>query len=454
LNTHGSLANYLAFLIVEFGLGPHDVVLQLVSPSFDPVIREVMGPLSAGASLLLTGTAGVPEPALALRLLAGRRVSCLLAVVPTYLRALLESAAGGVYLPALRLLLTTGEPLRPADVREAQRRLGAQVEVVNQYGPAECTQTTSFYRAGLANSGGSVPIGGPIRNAYWRLLDERLWPVPAGETGELFIGGAGVSRGYAGRPDWTAERFVPDPYSAIAGARLYRTGDLARARAGGNLEFVGRVDLQIKLRGNRVEPAEIEARLTAHPAVQSAAVVLRADARGEARLAAYWVSRPGAAVGRGDLRSWLAYSLPDYMLPSTYIQVRALPLTASGKVDRLALPAPNGARPLDPASYVAPLTPVEACLAEIWSDVLRLDQVGIYDSFFELGGHSLHAMQVVARINQTWAVDLSVRVLFDAPVIAALAVAVTQQLAGRVPEAELTRLLVELRVATRGRRTP
>ncbi|HEX5871016.1 MAG TPA: condensation domain-containing protein, partial [Longimicrobium sp.] len=285
--------------------------------------------------------------------------------------------------------------------------------LVNMYGPTETTVWSATHPA--TESDGTVPIGRPIANTRVYVLDAAFRPQPVGVSGELFIAGAGVTRGYHNRPGLTADRFVPEPWGGDAGARMYRTGDRARWRADGTLEFLGRADFQVKIRGFRIEPGEIESALLAHEGVRECAVIARADGAGETRLVAY-------AAGDADadaLRAHLRHTLPEHMVPGAFVRLDALPLTPSGKLDRAALPAPDLAAPEE--RYEAPRTPTEEVLARIWADVLHLERVGIRDNFFELGGHSLLATRVVVHIGAAFGVELPVRAFFAAPTVAGLA---------------------------------
>ncbi|HEX6040944.1 phosphopantetheine-binding protein, partial [Longimicrobium sp.] len=250
-------------------------------------------------------------------------------------------------------------------------------------------------------------------------------PVPAGVPGELLLGGAGVARGYLGRPGLTAERFVPDPFADAPGARLYRTGDRARWRGDGALEFLGRADTQVKVHGYRIEPGEVEAALLRDPRVREAVVVARERVPGDTRLVAYVVPRGDGALSPAGARAGLRERIPDYMVPAAFVLVDALPLTPNGKVDRRALPAPAWE---DAAAHVAPRTAVEEMVAGIWADVLRRDRVGVLDDFFALGGHSLLATQVLSRLREALGVEVPLRVLFEAPTVEALARAAEDQL--------------------------
>jgi acyl carrier protein len=271
------------------------------------------------------------------------------------------------------------------------------------------------------------------------VLDARLAPVPVGVAGELCIGGVGLARGYLGRPGLTAERFVPNPFAATPGERLYRTGDLARYLPDGNLEFLGRIDHQVKVRGYRIELGEIEATLTAHPAVREAVVVAREEGAGEKRLVAYVVGEASGA----ELRAFVRSKLPEYMVPSAFVALAALPLTANGKIDRRALPAPEG-RPEQERAYVAPRTPVEEVLAGIWAEVLRLDRVGVQDNFFDLGGHSLLATQVVSRLREAFSVELPLRALFETPTIMDLAEAIIESEAQPGQTSATAQMIIEI----------
>ncbi|MGH9894395.1 MAG: AMP-binding enzyme, partial [bacterium] len=273
----------------------------------------------------------------------------------------------------------------------------------------------------------SIPLGRPIANTEVFVLDPHLQPVPIGVPGELYVGGDGLARGYHKRPELTAERFIPHPFRGDPGARLYRTGDLVRYLADGNLEFLGRIDQQVKLRGFRIEPGEIEAALTRHPAVREAVVVMEEETSGDKRLVAYFVPRQESGPSISELRSILRAELPEYMVPAAIVPLGALPLMPSGKLDRKALPSPERVRPELENGFVAPRSPVEARLAEIWTSLLGIEPVGVYDDFFALGGHSLLATQVMSRLRTTFRLDLPLLTIFEAPTIAGLALALTQR---------------------------
>ncbi len=331
-------------------------------------------------------------------------------------------------LVGVRHLLTGGEMIAPRWM-DAFRRAVPSCRVSAVYGPTEATTFSSHCPIERDQAPtGSVPIGRPIAHAQLYCLDEALQPAPVGAPGELFIGGAGVSRGYWRRPRLTAERFIPDPFGAEPGARLYRTGDRVRWRSDGNLDFLARLDHQVKVRGFRVELEEVEGALAQHDAVREVAVIAREDRPGEKRLLAYFVSDQ-PAVGTTELRAFLRRKLPEYMVPAAFVKLSSMPLTLNGKVDRNALPALDGSRPALAAAYAAPRSSAEKTLAEIWSELLGVEQVGIHDNFFELGGDSILSIQVIARARQR-GLAVSPKQLFEHQTIAELAAA-----AGEAPAA-------------------
>ncbi|MEV6869039.1 condensation domain-containing protein, partial [Streptosporangium subroseum] len=319
----------------------------------------------------------------------------------------------------LRHLLFGGEAVDPLSVRRVME-LGRPERLLHVYGP---TETTTFATWQLVErvENGSVPIGGPLANMRALVLDRFLRPVPVGVAGELFLGGTGVARGYTGRPELTAERFVADPFAGD-GSRLYRSGDRVRWLPGGKIEFLGRADEQVKVRGFRIEPGEIEAALLAHPGVSAAVAVVREDG-GDRRLVGYVVPADLAegAPSTGELRTFLRTTLPDYLVPSAFVELASLPLNANGKIDHAVLPAPDGSRPELGEQFVAPRSATEEVLAGVWAEVLGLERVGVTDSFFDLGGHSLIATQVTSRVRVAFGVELALATLFDHPTVAGLA---------------------------------
>ncbi|HEX6041750.1 condensation domain-containing protein, partial [Longimicrobium sp.] len=315
-------------------------------------------------------------------------------------------------LPALRTLVTAGEVC----TAELMRRWAPGRTFLNGYGATETSMRTTS--TPYADTTRDPPIGHPVPNTQLYVLDAVLEPAPLGVAGEIYIGGAGVGRGYLGRPALTAERFLPDPHRGVPGARLYRTGDQGRRRADGEVDFLGRVDFQVKVRGFRVEPGEIEAALRAHPAVAETVVLLREDVPGDPRLAAYVVPAPGQDPAPAALRAHLRDLLPEYMVPAAFVLLASLPLNRNGKADRRALPAPDA-----PAgqAYVAPRGAAEEILCGIWAQVLGVERVGVHDGFFDLGGHSLLATRVVSRARAALGVEVPLRALFEAPTVAGLA---------------------------------
>jgi aryl carrier-like protein len=292
------------------------------------------------------------------------------------------------------------------------------LQIVNGYGPAETTVFSTTYPE-IKNRSRNTPIGRPLANTRIYILDSHGDPVPVGVTGELYIGGAGVARGYLNRPELTAARFLKDPFTDDPQGRMYRTGDLGRWLADGNIEFLGRNDFQVKIRGFRIELGEIEARLREHEGVQEAVVLAREDTPGDKRLVAYYTASEQNSVGAEALRTHLAAKLPEYMVPAAYVRLESLPLTANGKLDRKALPPPEGDAYVV-RQYEAPQGPVEELLAGIWAEVLKLERVGRHDNFFELGGHSLMAVTLVERLARA-GLKADVRALFAAPTLAELA---------------------------------
>ncbi|RKI08338.1 amino acid adenylation domain-containing protein, partial [Corallococcus praedator] len=386
--------------------------LAVTSISFDISVLELLWTWTRGFQVVLAPV-GLEPVALAQTL--ERHAATHLQCTPSYARALVEEPRALEALGGLGQMLVGGEALPGA----LAARLRARVPVLlNMYGPTETTVWSSTHRVEAERSG-TVSLGRPLANTGLHLLDAHLRPVPMGVPGELFIGGDGVVRGYLGRPDLTAERFVPDAFGGTPGARLYRTGDRARWRTDGTLEFLGRVDHQVKVRGFRIEPGEVESVLGQHAGVAASVVVAREDVPGDARLVAYVVAKPGQTLGESALREHARRLLPESMVPSSVMVLDALPLTPNGKVDRAALPVPEA--PRAEHGFVAPGTPTEVLLAGLWSQLLRVESVGLRDDFFALGGHSLLATRLSSSVRAAFQVELPVRELFDASTLGALA---------------------------------
>nr|QEO74169.1 condensation domain-containing protein [uncultured bacterium] len=424
--SHGSLAGHCLTVADHYALTSADRMLVFTSFSFDASLEHTLTPLTTGASVVLRD-AGVWDPdTLADKVsLFGITVLDLptaywhqVAARPEVVERLCASS--------VRIAAAGGEAMAASRARQWMEGSNGRLPLLNTYGPTETTITSTSYEVTETGrlTSGTVPIGRPLGNTSVYVLDAYGNPVPTGVPGELYIGGAGVARGYVNRPGPTAERFVPDPFSGVPGARLYRTGDRARYLHDGNVEFLGRVDHQVKIRGFRIEPGEIEACLVAHEAVRDAVVVARADGGHDKRLVAYFTAVDSSnPPGPPELRAHVSRSLPEYMVPAAFVSLDELPLTPNGKVDRAALPAPDGRPELD-AAYAPPRTPAEEILAEIWCEVLAVDRAGIHDDFFELGGHSLVATQVVSRVRAAFGVELPLRALFESPTVAQLAVLV------------------------------
>jgi amino acid adenylation domain-containing protein len=439
---HRSLTNHVHWFVRHFALGPRDRSLVWFSPGFDAFGIQLFPVLAAGGAVVVAPESAGADAEALLSLCTGHGVT-MVALVPTMLRLLTDSVA----LPsctAMRHVICGGEQLPGELARAFTRRL--PVPLHNVYGPTETTIHVSDHPYLPADHDDPVPIGRPHANARLYVLDDTGEPAPVGVTGHLHIGGIPVGRGYPGRPALTADRFVPDPFGP-PGSRLYRTGDLARWTADGSLVFAGRLDAQIKLRGRRIEPAEVEAVLREQPGVLDAAVLLRVDGFGDPRLVAYVRTAGAAAAGHrpdgGTLRAALRRFLPDYMVPAAIVAVEDFPLTPNGKLDAAALPAPPGA-PGRERPYVAPRTASEDLVATVWAEVLEAGRIGAEDDFFDLGGHSLLAARIAVRLSDVVGVEVPIHLFFSHQSVAAFAEAVEALLAAdieRLSEDEAERML-------------
>ncbi|WP_081011898.1 non-ribosomal peptide synthetase [Burkholderia multivorans] len=412
--SHRGVANRLDWMRNAYRLNASDRFLQKTPYSFDVSVWELFLPLRCGATLVMAEPEAHKDPERLGELIDAHGIT-VVHFVPSMLSAFVRHASRGS-LRSVKHLFCSGEALPLALLAETQRMCDARIH--NLYGPTEVSIDVTAWSAPEGGLDGltSVPIGKPIWNTRTYILDEALNAVPVGVPGELYLGGVGVGRGYVNRPDLTAERFMPDPYAAEEGARMYRTGDLARYTREGEIEYLGRTDHQVKIRGFRIELGEIEAALGACPEISDCVVTDREDIPGDRRLIAYFVVRDGQAVpAPASLRATLLAVLPDHMIPAHFVLLERLPLTANGKLDRKALPAPDVGR--GEAEYLAPRTPLEARLAQIWGELLGVDTVGVRDSFFELGGHSLLATQAISRVRAGLDVDLPVRALFECPTV-------------------------------------
>ena len=420
---HRALLNHMHWMQQEFKYSSKDRILQRTPMSFDASVWELFAPLLCGGRLVMPRSEVHANVESLAAILKKERVT-VVQMVPMLLAALVE--AGGIAeAEEVRLVCCGGELLKAELVERGLEQ--KHVEIANLYGPTEATIDAAYWRGMKAPSGAGVPIGRPVLNTRLYVLDRQGEMVPVGVAGEIYIGGAGVARGYLKRAELTAERFVPDPYAEKKGARMYRTGDLGRWLEDGNVEFMGRNDDQVKVRGYRIELGEIEARLAEHEQVREAVVVARENGNGEKRLVAYVVVESELDAGglAGRLRTYLASRLPEYMVPAAYVRMEEMPLTANGKLNRKALPAPAGNAYVH-RGYEQAQGEIETNLAAIWAEVLKLERVGRHDNFFELGGHSLLAITLIERMRRK-GLHADVRAVFAAPTLAELAASVSSE---------------------------
>jgi amino acid adenylation domain-containing protein len=422
MNTHQGIGNRLQWMQATYHLPADARVVQKTPFSFDVSVWEFFWPLLTGASMVLARPGGHQDNAYLVELLAQQQVTTV-HFVPSQLQVVLEH--GLVSCQSLQRVICSGEEL-PATL-QVHFFARMEAELHNLYGPTEAAVDVTAWACHREDPHSRVSIGRPMANTTILLLDRFGHLVPVGVPGELYIGGCQLARGYLGRPDLTAEKFQPHPFSLDPGARLYRTGDRTRYREDGTIEFLGRLDQQVKLRGYRIELGEIEAMLSQHPAVQEAVVLCREDTPGEKQLVAY-VTTDGVPLDVPALRAALQGHLPGYMVPSAFVVLDILPLTPNGKINRKALPAPEEVDRITGMSYVAPRTPLEELVAAVWQEVLKVERIGIHDNFFELGGHSLLATRVIARLRNVLNLNIPLRSLFDYPVIVELAMEIDAQL--------------------------
>jgi amino acid adenylation domain-containing protein len=428
---HKGMLNHLYAKLADLNLAAADVVAQTASQSFDISVWQFLAVLLVGGRIHIFRDEVAHDPVGLLEQVESEGIS-IVEVVPSLMHAMLDQmGAAEPFHPRpsrLRWLLATGEALPP----ELCRRWFAHypgIPLLNAYGPTECSDDVThypIYEAPPENTA-YMPIGHPVSNLRAYVLSRDLQPVPIGIAGELHIGGVGVGRGYLNDPKRTVEVFIPDSFGQEPGARLYKTGDLARYQANGCIEFLGRGDHQVKIRGYRIELDEIASVLNQCPAVREAVVMAREDRPGNKQLVAYITANRQATLSVSGLRSFLREQLPDYMVPSAFVILGALPLTPNGKIDRKALPAPDPAQVVGQEDFVAPRSSLEQLLAEIWTDLLGIEQVSAHDNFFELGGHSLLATQLLSRLQKTLPVKLALRTVFESPTIAKLAAALSRE---------------------------
>jgi amino acid adenylation domain-containing protein len=429
---HQGAVNRIAWLSAAYPFAEDEVCCQKTALSFVDSVAELFGPLLHGVSIVIIPDEAAKDPVHLVRMLAAHKITRI-GLVPSLLQAILDSHRDlKERLPKLKIWASGGEAL---SVRLWQRfrETMPHSTLLNLYGSTEVSACVTWHDTSLGTKvTGTIPIGRPIANAQTYILDSYLRPVPIGVPGELCAGGIGLASGYLNRPELTAERFIPSPFGPDRGSRLYRTGDLARYLPDGSIEFLGRIDQQIKVRGYRIEPGEIESTLNQHPEVRNSVVVARYDGiaipsslpSAGTGLVAYFVSNSAPEPRGSELRRFLQHRLPDYMIPSGFVSLEALPLLPNGKIDRRALPSAEPSSHVLEQVYVAPRTAVEELLADIFVEILSIEKVGVYDNFFELGGHSLLATQVVSRIRDTLRVDVPLLTMFEVPTVAELSEAI------------------------------
>ncbi len=416
MNTHRGICNRLLWMQDAYRLTGADRVLQKTPFSFDVSVWEFFWPLLVGARLVMARPGGHKDSSYLVRTIVEQQISTI-HFVPSMLRLFLEDPEVRTC-RSLRRVICSGEVLPYELQQRFFERLDAELH--NLYGPTEAAVDVSYWQCRPEGDPNRVvPIGRPVANTQLYILDRNGKPAPIGAAGELHIGGVQVGRGYLNRPELTAEKFTPDPFGSDPAARLYKTGDLARFRPDGNIEFLGRLDFQVKVRGFRIELGEIETVLGQYPAVRDVVVLAREDVAGDMRLVAYVVPKLGTPLRASELREYLQEKLPEYMVPAAFVQMEALPLTPNGKVDRKNLPAPKWHDQSEEA-YSAPKDELEKAIAGIWQELLRVERVGVDDSFFDLGGHSLLIIQAHRRLHEVIDRELAIIDLFRYPTIRSL----------------------------------
>jgi amino acid adenylation domain-containing protein len=418
MNAHRGIVNRLLWMQETYALQPGERVLQKTPFSFDVSVWEFFWPLSVGATLVVAKPDGHRDSAYLVDVVQRERID-VMHFVPSMLRFLLDEPAASAC-SRLRRVVCSGEAL-PLDLVERFFTLLPQSKLANLYGPTEAAVDVSAWECRPAEPSGTVPIGTPIANTQLHVLDAKLIPVPIGTAGDLYIGGVQVGMGYTKRPDLTAERFIPDPFQS--GGRLYKTGDIARWRTDGALDYLGRSDHQVKVRGYRIELGEIENHLLAQPGISHAVAITREDQPGDLRIVAY-IKAEGTTIDAESLRDQLRMALPDYMVPQNIVQLDAIPLLSSGKVDRRALPAPNPVQAGGQRNRVAPRSATEQTVLALMEQVLKLPEMSVLDDFFAMGGHSLLAARLVAQLNGALDLNLPLRLVFESPTAERLAQAI------------------------------
>ncbi|MCP6763251.1 MAG: amino acid adenylation domain-containing protein [Fischerella sp. CENA71] len=444
--THLGIYNRLLWTLSAYPITEEDNLLQIASIIFDISIWEIFFPLLKGARLIVALPSATKELKYLSEVITREKVT-VIHFVPSLLNAFLDHIDLKNSYSKIKQVISGGEALSVDLKKKFFTKLDAKL--YHAYGPTEASISVTHWNCEDESHLNKVPLGRPIANTKIYILDKNLQPVPIGVIGELCIGGIGVARGYLNRPDLTADKFVADPFSNEPGARLYRTGDLARFLSDGNIEFIGRSDDQIKLRGHRIELGEIETTVREHPSVRQAVVLCREDTPGHKRLVSYVVTRDGITQGDAAtqhikaLREYMVRTLPEYMVPSTFVLLDALPLTTSGKVDRKTLPAPDTSQRLTTNAYVEPRNKIEEQLAQIWSELLPVDRIGVHDNFFEIGGDSIISIQVISRARRQGLL-LEVKHIFQSPTIAGLAALAKVEVADTTPQASQDVLVGEV----------
>ena len=420
--THRGLLNYLHWAVATFGLHQGQGTLVHSSIGFDLTVTSLFCPLLVGRRVqLLPESDGMQE---LVQALSHEWDYSFLKITPAHLEGLTQLLPPERLAGRIRTLIIGGEALSENNLAY-WRQYAPGTKLINEYGPTETVVGCCAYDASSPNTEiPMIPIGRPISNTKTYVLDEYLSPPPIGIPGELFIAGDGLARGYVQKPDLTAQRFLPELFSLQGGTRQYRSGDRVRYRSDGNLEFIGRLDRQVKLRGYRIELGEIESTIHRHPAIQEVVVLCREDMPREKQLVAYMVAAKGASPDDFLIRTYLSKHLPQYMLPSQLLFLESLPLTSNGKVDMQALPVLEMMDRTQEISYAEPNTLLEELLVQVWQEVLHVERIGIHDNFFQLGGHSLLAIRMIARLRNVLELDLPLRILFEHPTIACLALEV------------------------------
>ncbi|MUG92160.1 amino acid adenylation domain-containing protein [Scytonema sp. UIC 10036] len=446
LISHNSLVNYTLAIMKQFNLQCDDRVLQFASISFDVSVEEIFPTWLSGATIVLQNEKSLTSCRYLLEIIEKESITLMELPAAYWHQWVDELSLSEKQLPASFRSIIVGSDNISLEKFVTWQKFG--VPFINVYGLTEATVTSTLHTFPISTENQEVwstlHIGRPIANTQIYLLDSYLQPVPIGKSGELYVGGIGLTRGYINRPDLTADKLIPNSFSKQPGARLYKTGDLARYLPDGNIEFLGRIDHQVKLRGYRIELSEIETALSQHQCIQSVAVLVQNDNVTDKRLVAYLVLKTGQTPTVNELRRFLRKTLPEYMIPSVFTMLEALPLAPNGKLDRRLLSVLNLTRPDLEEAFVAPRNPVEETLAEIWAEVLGLEKVGIHDNFFDLGGHSLMVTQIISRIRKAFDVEISLRSLFETPTIADLVVIIVQNQAAQMNSDDIDRILTEL----------